>query len=131
MPRGLVIAALLLAGPAAARDLAAGLAECRALGDDPARLACFDRLATPGNLREFTGSGNRILPPFRVDAPARMTFTNLDVVLVIYLLDERGEVVQNFHQPGAGQGAFLIRRPGIYGLQVNATGGWRIQVERP
>lgn len=129
MPGRLVIAALLLAGPAAGRDLSAGLAECRALSQDGARLACFDRLAHPGDVVEFHGAGSRITPQFAITRPSRMTFISADVVMVIYLLDEGGKVVQNFHQAGAGQGTFLIERPGTYSLQINATGGWRVEVE--
>ena len=128
---GLALALALIAGPAAGRDLAAGLAACRDMAGDAARLACYDRMASAGRMLEFAGKGSRITPPFQLAQPALMTFTNEDVVMVIYLLDAEGNVVQNFHQPGAGQGSFLIRQAGTYSLQVNATGGWRIEVARP
>lgn len=133
MPRGLVSLALLaaLAGPALARDLAADLAACRQQTRDAARLACYDRLALPGSVQEFSGSGSAITPQFSIAGPSRLEFESRDAVMVIYLLDAGGQVVQNLHRGGAGGGSFLIRQPGRYSLQVNATGSWRIGIGQP
>ena len=138
MPRQLVmalgVAALAgprtgaLAGPAGARDLGQSVARCQAIASDSQRLACFDALAAPGAIASFSGKGSGISQPFQIDAPARLNFSSQDVVMVIYLLDAAGAVVQNLHRAGAGDGTFLIRQPGRYSVQVNATGLWQIQI---
>lgn len=132
MPRELVIALLLLAGgPALAQDMAAGLLACRRHVEAGPRLACYDALPAKGAAMEFRGTGNQITPPFDLKAPANLVFESMDAILVIYLLDAAGAVVQNLHQAGAGAGRFLIEHPGRYSLQVNASGGWRMRIEAP
>lgn len=70
--------------------------------------------------------------PFTVIAPEVLAFASDDAVLVAYLLDDAtGAVVQNLHHGGAGTGHFLIKTPGTYRVQVNASGGWRIQLSPP
>lgn len=132
MPRRLVITALLLmAGPASALDLAAGLKACRSEADQARRLDCYDALAGHVPVIEFNGVRNRILPSFEVTAPLRLVFESMDAIMVVYLLDASGAVVQNLHQAGSGSGSFMIEKPGRYGLQVNASGGWQIRLEQP
>lgn len=114
--------------PALAMDLAEGLAACQTVAEAPARLACYDRLARPDALARFSGKGSAITPDFQVTTPARLNFTSKDVIMVLYLLDETGAVVQNLHRAGAGEGTFLIQQPGSYSVQVNATGDWQIEV---
>ncbi|WP_155064232.1 hypothetical protein [Paracoccus limosus] len=132
MPRRLVIAAIAAAGlgigPAAPRDLEGALAACRAIAAEAGRLACYDRLVAPTSLAHFAGKGSAVTAAFTLDGPARLDFASQDVVMVIYLLDAEGAVVQNLHRAGAGEGSFLIRRPGTYSIQVNATGEWQIEV---
>ncbi|MEG4642815.1 MULTISPECIES: hypothetical protein [Paracoccus] len=133
MPRGLVIlaAAALAATPAPGLDLAAALGTCRAEADEALRLACYDRLAARKPALEHRGAGNRVLPRFDLDGPARLVFESTDAIMVVYLLDASGAVIQNLHQAGAGAGSFLIQKPGRYGIQVNASGGWLIRLEDP
>ncbi|MDF3604889.1 hypothetical protein PE067_01210 [Paracoccus sp. DMF-8] len=132
MPRRLVTAALLLAAPPlAAQDLASDVLACRKLDQDPARLACYDGLRVHVAFSEFRGAGNRVIAPFDLPGPARLVFESMDAIMVVYLLDERGQVIQNLHQAGAGSGAHMIDRPGRYGIQVNASGGWRLRLETP
>lgn len=125
--RRLEIPAAWLAAPAHA-DLAA----CRALSDDGARLACYDALPVPGAV-SFSGKGSGMAGPFTMSQPQMLGFESDDAVLVAYLLhDVTGAVVQNLHQGGAGMGHLLPDRDGgIYRVQVNASGGWRIQLSVP
>ncbi len=121
-----MILAGLLAVPAHA-DLAA----CRALSDDGARLACYDALPVPG-MAAFSGKGSGMAGPFTVTRPQMLGFQSDDAILVAYLLDDAtGAVVQNLHHGGAGMGHFLIETPGTYRVQVNASGGWRIELSAP
>ncbi|MBY5986321.1 hypothetical protein [Roseovarius atlanticus] len=93
-------------------------------------MTCFDELAAAEDAEEFTGSGSGVTPQFDVVAPRLMTFESSDAVMVVYLLNERDEVVQNLHRGGKGEGSYLIEMPGRYHVQVNATGHWKIRVRR-
>ncbi|TQD37353.1 hypothetical protein ACTTAK_07190 [Rhodobacter capsulatus] len=128
---GAFLAALGSPPDAAAKSLAAGLQTCREIPSDTARLACYDRLAVPDPGEVFIGRGNGITPAFEVAAPRLMRFESADVIMVIYLLDAADRVVQNLHLGGAGGGEYLIKTPGRYHVQVNATGGWRIDLAPP
>lgn len=121
-----MILAGLLAVPAHA-----DLAGCRALTDDGTRLACYDALPlAPDTVFQGTGSG--MAGPFTIAAPQVLGFASDDAILVAYLLDDAtGAVAQNLHHGGAGTGHFLIETPGTYRVQVNASGGWRIQLSPP
>ncbi|WP_157099199.1 hypothetical protein [Novosphingobium rosa] len=43
--------------------------------------------------------------------------------------DTQGEIVQNLHQAGKGEGRYLIAHPGTYSLQISGAEGWRIWLE--
>ncbi|WP_417606525.1 hypothetical protein [Primorskyibacter flagellatus] len=111
-----------------ADTLAAGLMTCREVVSDAARLACYDGLAPTVQGERFTGKGSGITPEFTVETPRLMRFDSADVIMVVYLLDDSGAVVQNLHRGGAGGGEFLIENPGRYHLQVNASGAWSVTV---
>ena len=126
-----MIGSLLLATCLAAEAAAGELSDCRALSDDRARLACYDALPLPGGTF-FEGQGSGMAGPFTVTGPQMLGFESDDAILVAYLLDgTTGAVVQNLHHGGAGTGHFLIEMPGTYRLQVNASGGWRIELSGP
>lgn len=127
----LVIWLAILAAGGAAAAAQADLAACRALPDDAARLACYDALPLPG-ATAFQGKGSGMAGPFTVTGPRTLGFASDDAILVAYLLDDAtGAVVQNLHHGGAGTGHFLIETPGTYRVQVNASGGWRIELSAP
>lgn len=113
-----------------ADPVATGLNACRQIASDARRLTCFDELAAAEDAEEFTGSGSGVTPQFDVVTPRLMTFESSDAVMVVYLLNERDEVVQNLHRGGKGEGSYLIEMPGRYHVQVNATGHWKIRVRR-
>ena len=131
MPRRLVIRRLVILVGLLAAPAHADLAACRALSDEGARLACYDALPVPGTTA-FQGKGSGMAGPFSVTDPQMLAFESDDAILVAYLLnDKTGEVVQNLHRGGAGIGHFLIETPGTYRVQVNASGGWRIDLSPP
>jgi hypothetical protein len=123
----LAFAAALAAGPAPA-DVETAVAACRAIAEPTARLACYDAAAAGAGAR-FSGRLSGLTEPFDIAAPTLLRFASDDAVLVLYVLDAAGSVVQNLNQAGAGEGRFLIERPGRYRLQVNASGGWRVWLE--
>lgn len=130
---GLAAALACAAATPAARadDIAAGLLACRDRAEAAARLACYDALAAPRTAIAFDGTGSATTPVFELAAPSRLRFESRDAIMVAYLLGAEGEVVQNLHRGGAGEGSYLIERPGRYSVQVNASGGWRIRIEEP
>ncbi|MBK4217668.1 hypothetical protein JJJ17_17185 [Paracoccus caeni] len=128
----LVTLALVLAAlPAGAQqsELAASIAACRLETETAARLQCYDKLPVRDRRMDIKGFGTYITPPFDLSAPMMLNFESMDAVLVVYLLDSEGEVVQNLHQAGVGINQYAIPRPGRYSVQINASGGWRIWLE--
>lgn len=95
---------------------------------DARRLACYDALKAPATGDLFRGKGSGITPEFTVETPRLMRFDSADVIMVVYLLDEDGAVVQNLHRAGAGGGEHVIARPGRYHVQVNASGAWTVNI---
>lgn len=126
----LLAAATLGAGPSSASE---GLSECRKVASDPARLACYDGLPLPDDHDRivFSGSGSKSLPAFHAKAQSVLRFHSDDAVFVAYLLDRHGAVVQNLHHGGRGAGQHLVEAAGSYRLQINAIGGWRVEVVSP
>ena len=137
MPRRLVTAALavvvaaLPGQPPAAQinDLADAVASCRRRADDAQRLRCYDALPVGQRQMDIKGTGSHLTPAFDLTAPAVLHFESMDAILVVYLLDEAGQVVQNLHQAGVGASEYAITRPGRYRVQLNASGGWRLWLE--
>lgn len=129
--RRTALAAVLLAlsGARAGADMAADLRGCADLGEDAARLACFDRIAAALAAPGFAGFGNAETPVFETRGPANLVYASEDAVLVIYLLTETGEPIRNLHMGGVGEARHPLPGPGRYRLQVDATGGWRVRVE--
>ncbi len=117
-----------LAGGAAAAGLDGAVSACRAVADPAARLACYDAAAA-GSGALFSGRLAGATEPFDIAVPTLLRFESDDAVLVLYLLDATGAVVQNLHQAGAGEGRFVIETPGRYRLQIGASGAWRIWLE--
>lgn len=106
------------------------MTDCRALPDAAARLACYDALSVRADL-ELEGKGSAVTGLFSVTEPRRLLFESDDAIMVLYLLNEAGAVVQNLHRAGAGFGQHLIEEPGTYRVQINATGGWFLRLEAP
>ena len=135
--RGVYTAGLLaLAVPtatAAVHDEAAGLAvalqQCRKLGDESRRLACYERLARDNAPADYSGRLGFRTPVFTLDVPTRLRYRSQGVIFVLYVLNERGEVLQNLHLGGGGDGDYLIAEPGRYSLQIDGSARWQIWLE--
>lgn len=115
---------------AAAESLAAELQFCREIYSNEDRLACYDGLTSPVEL-SIDGKGSAVTQLFEVTEPRVLRFQSSDAIMVVYLLNQDGEVVQNLHRGGAGEGQHVISYPGHYRVQVNATGGWSLRLEIP
>lgn len=103
---------------------------CREVPSNEERLACYDALTS---LVELTieGKGSAVTDLFEIKQPRLLRFHSSDAIMIVYLLDQSGEVVQNLHRGGAGEGQYIISDPGQYRVQVNATGGWYLRLEVP
>ncbi|MCG8356325.1 MAG: hypothetical protein MI920_12205 [Kiloniellales bacterium] len=124
----LVAFLLAVIGGGARADLAAELRTCAEIEEDGRRLACFDALATTSFSLTFAGFGNGSTDVFEITAPSTLEYASDDVVLVVYLQDDAGQLVQNLHLGGQGKAEYRIEEPGRYQLQVDATGGWRMRI---
>lgn len=107
-------------------ELMLRLEHCAGIAAATRRLACYDDLALKRVAPSFEGRLGARTESFEVATPTLLRFESDDVIMVVYLLDEKGEVFQNLHRGGRGLGEYEIRRLGSYSLQVNASGSWRI-----
>lgn len=122
------------AGAAMAQDAAIDtvrgvFAACRAIDEAAARLACYDELQTRLERPTFEGRLSETTKPFTVSGPVVIRYQSDGPVFVMYLKDAKGDVVQNLHLGGGGEGRFSFAAPGSYTLQVNGTDTWRIWIE--
>jgi hypothetical protein len=122
---------LACAQDAAPVPLAAALATCRAMADQTQRLSCYDHLAglAQGAAPRWAGRLSFQTETFTIDRPTLLRFESDGVIFVMALKDGHGEVLQNLHHAGAGEGRYLIARPGSYSLQINGAEGWKIWLE--
>ena len=121
------------AGAAARDDETAGLAgalqQCRKLVDESRRLACYEQLARDNAPADYSGRLGFRTPVFTLDAPTRLRYRSQGVIFVLYVLNERGEVLQNLHLGGGGDGDYVIAEPGRYRLQIDGSARWQIWLE--
>ena len=131
---GLLALAVIAPAAAGLRDdetagLAVALQECRQLASDSLRLACYERLARDNAPPDYSGRLGFRTPVFTLDAPTRLRYRSQGVIFVLYVLNDRGEVLQNLHLGGGGDGDYLIARPGRYSLQIDGSARWQIWLE--
>lgn len=124
-----LLAAIWPMAVAASDDLDADIGRCRTVADPVSRLACYDALADGLGAITFSGAGSYVTPAFQAHKGNRLFFENMDAVLVIYLLDADGAVVQNLHKGGAGSGSFVFETDGTFSIQIDATGRWKLRID--
>lgn len=111
------------------RSILQGLQVCHRIKDVNARLSCFDNLARQNAPPRFAGKLGFKTTPFEINEPHILRYRSEGVIFVLYLLDAKGEVVQNLHIGGGGEDSFLIDKPGIYSLQIDGSATWKIWID--
>lgn len=130
---GAAFAALAWAAPVAGlcdTGIDEALRRCGALAADAARLACFDALAAERAAPGFEGFGGAVTPLFDAAKGDTLTYRSEDVILVLTLLDPAGAVVKNLHLGGQGEAQYRFPASGRYRVQVDASGGWQLRLQR-
>lgn len=133
----LVVLAVLLSPNAAMAEgpdrMAQALMACRSIAEPADRLDCFDAIVVPSSdlSRQFDGFGTGSVPLLYAEAGTVVEYESGDAILLIDLLDARGEVLRNLHRAGSGTGRHVIERSDFYGMEVTATGNWRIVLNSP
>lgn len=137
MPGRLVVLALLISSARATAEVPDAVAQaimtCRAIEGSDQRLACFDaiQVVPSGVARHFDGFGTGSIPQFHAEAGTVVEYESGDAILLIDLLDARGEVLRNLHRAGSGIGQHVFDRSGLYKMRVTATGTWQIRLNDP
>ncbi len=127
--RHLALALLLPACAAQAEPAGEALSACRRLAPAAERLACYDALAQRQAAPRFSGTRSVVTEPFVLLGPHRLRFSSEGAIFVLYLMDAAGNVIQNLHLGGGGEGSYRIEQPGTYHLRVNGAEGWRIWLD--
>lgn len=122
------ISLVLGAATAPAAGIESDLRRCAAVLQDRLRLDCFDGLAAGSAAPAFEGVGSAETLPFTVSDGDALSYRSDDVILVLTVLDAEGKVVQNLHLGGQGEARYRFPAAGRYSVQVDASGGWRLQV---
>lgn len=126
---GFALAMTCVASASFAQSLTETLLACHAIAPVGERLACYDALARKQAPPRFVGNHNAVTELFSLDRPHRLRFRSEGVIFVLYLMNARGEVIQNLHIGGAGEDEYLIDKPGVYQLRINGAEGWRIWLD--
>ena len=113
----------------AERDIVDALQKCRAISDRDNRLSCFDEVASKNAPPVYSGKLGFKTAPFELLRPHVLRYRSEGVIFVLYLLDEKGSVVQNLHIGGGGEDNYLIEKPGTYSLQIDGSAAWKIWIE--
>lgn len=110
-------------------DVMAELQSCRAEPEPAKRLVCYDDLARRNSPPRYAGKLGMRTEPFEINQPYLLRFRSDGVIFVLYVLDAKGDVVQNLHIGGGGEDSYLIEKPGIYSLQIDGSAEWRIWLD--
>lgn len=110
-------------------EIVAALQSCRAIKDNKTRLGCFDDVARKNAPPKFSGKLGYKTDPFQINRPHVLRYRSKGVIFVLYLLDEKGEVIQNLHIGGGGEDTYLIEQTGTYSLQIDGSAGWKIWLD--
>lgn len=105
------------------------LQNCRSEAKAGKRLACYDDLARRNSPPRYAGKLGMRTEPFEINRPYLLRFRSEGVIFVLYVLDAKGDVVQNLHIGGGGEDSYLIEKPGTYSLQIDGSAEWRIWLD--
>lgn len=111
------------------RSLIRALEICRKTSSEDERLSCYDALAKKNAPPDYSGKHSFKTPTFILSRPHRLRYQSEGVIFVLYLLDDKGNVLQNLHIGGGGEDSFVIKNPGTYALHINGSKTWRIWIE--
>lgn len=105
------------------------LLACARLAEPMPRLACYDKVMEQHFSAAFTGYKNQRTPLFEVLEPACLRFRNEDVMLVVYLREEGGQLLHSETQAAPGESYLAVPAAGRYYLEIHASGGWKVWLE--
>ena len=110
-------------------ELKRSFAQCKAAEGAEAKLACYERIGQRFSPPTFQGRLTLQTDLFDIDRPTLIRFESDGVIFVMYLKDERGDVVQNLHIGGGGASEYLVEKAGKYSLLINGAESWRVWIE--
>lgn len=116
-------------GAQGGQEIVRALQDCGAIDHDEKRLRCFDELALKNAPPKFSGKLGRKTTPFTINRPHVLRYRSKGVIFVLYVLNDKGKVVQNLHIGGGGEESYVIEQAGTYSLQVDGSAGWKIWLD--
>lgn len=105
------------------------LQQCGRIEDEKKRLICFDELAIRFAAPTYKGRLGTVTDNFTIKKPHLLRYRSQGVIFVLYLRDEQGNVLQNFHIGGGGEKEYLIKKPGTYSLKIHGSASWEIWLD--
>lgn len=138
-PPLLVTMLMLLASPTLAVNgddpVKSAFAQCKNIDDAAARLRCYDDLVIDELMAtdepRFAGKHTLKTDPFTITQPTQLRYQSDGVIFVMAVFNEQGEIIENLHIGGGGEGRYLLESPGRYYLQMNGSTTWRVWFESP
>lgn len=110
-------------------EIVKALQRCRAIKLAETRLSCFDDVASRNSPPKYAGKLGYKTAPFKIERPHVLRYRSKGVIFVLYVLDEKGEVIQNLHIGGGGEETYILETPGTYALQIDGSAGWKIWID--
>lgn len=110
-------------------DMKREFSVCRVMTEPGEKIACYDRLVDKLTPPTFRGRLTLQTDVFEIDRPTRIRFESEGVIFVMYLKNERGEVLQNLHIGGGGEDSFVVDKAGKYSLLINGAEYWSVWLE--
>lgn len=125
----LVVPKMAVADQQSDSDTRKRMQHCRAMKKDQARLACYDEAAVRLTKPRFQGRLGLQTDKFELNSPHKLIYKSYGVIFVLYLKDADGNVLQNLHVGGGGEGSYSIKSPGTYSLKIHGSAAWAIWLE--
>lgn len=102
---------------------------CREIKKDNERLSCYDEAAVRLTRPRFQGRLGLQTDKFELKSPHKLIYKSYGVIFVLYLKDADGNVLQNLHVGGGGEGSYTIKSAGTYSLKIHGSAAWAIWLE--